>query len=163
MKRVTRKVPKRRKESGNSFEAMKKPDDGSNPTIEKQEDLSMAIVPYVAPVPLSEAYPETTEEEMRNSLAWLFRRFLYLFSKGSGTEDSSSKGKDSTKDPYEWMNDAFPGTFKEKKNIEIQKERYFKINVVGSGSSKKSKGSYDWKRDLFYDYSKIEKAQKLVE
>lgn len=35
MKRTAHKVPKRRKKLGNSSEAMKKPDDGSNPTIEK--------------------------------------------------------------------------------------------------------------------------------
>lgn len=82
----------------------------------------MLIVPSVAPVPLSEAYPETTEEEKRNPLAWLFRRFPDLFSKGRGTEDSYSIGKGSTNNPYEWINDDFPGIFKEKKNIEFRRK-----------------------------------------
>lgn len=133
-KRVARKVPKKKKESGDSSQGILTPSDGSNPT-EAQEDMLMAIVPYVTLVPLSEAYPEITDEERRNPLAWLTRRFPYLFRKDKGTGNSSSKGKDSTNDPYGWMNDVFPGIFKEIKNIEIQKEGSFKINVAGCGSN----------------------------
>lgn len=110
----------------------------------------MAIVPYVPPVPLNEAHPEKTDEERRDPLAWLTRRFSGLFRKGKGTGDSFSRGKDSSNDPYGWMNDAFPCIFKGKSNLGSQKEGSFKINPTDS--SKKSKATYDSKKDLFHDF-----------
>lgn len=81
----------------------------------------------------------------RNPLPWLTRRFPKLFKKDKGTGDLSSKGKDSSNEPYGWINDAFPCIFKGKNDLGSQKEGSFKINLAGSNSSKKSKSAYDWK------------------
>lgn len=60
---------------------MEKPDDTKKSFPEASKDLSMAIIPYEAPVPLKEVSPKPTKEERRDPMAWLSRHLPELFKK----------------------------------------------------------------------------------
>lgn len=60
---------------------MEKPDDTKKSSPEASKDLSMAIIPYEAPVPLKEVSPKPTKEERRDPMVWLSRHLPELFKK----------------------------------------------------------------------------------